>query len=235
RVIRNDGAIGWAAIWARRVNNSKGGLRKLIVLSKDVTTRKRQEADFIAAMRRTEEALKAKRALFGNIDAVGLDDPIDEAAVNVEEMHERLESLIAEMDARDTVLADTLASLRTARESADAANVSKSQFLASMSHELRTPLNAIIGYSEILREEAEADGRATHIADIERVLGSAKHLLHLINDILDLSKIEAGRMEVSATDFDVRALIEDAAATVRPSIEKNGNGLTIEVAGALGG
>src|SRR6185312_837514 len=73
RVIRGDGAIGWAAIWARRVTNSKGGLRKLIVLSKDVTTRKRQEAEFIAAMRRTEEALKAKRALFGNIDALGRD------------------------------------------------------------------------------------------------------------------------------------------------------------------
>ncbi len=122
-------------------------------------------------MRRTEEALKAKRALFGNIDALGrTDDPIDEAAVNVEEMHERLEGLIAEMDARDVVLADTLASLRAAREAADSANVSKSQFLASMSHELRTPLNAIIGYSEILREEAEADGRSNDIADIERVL-----------------------------------------------------------------
>jgi PAS domain S-box-containing protein len=84
RVIRGGGDIGWAAIWARRVSNSKGGLRKLVVLSKDVTTRKRQEADFIAAMRRTEEALKAKRALFGNIDALGrTDDRIDEAAVRV--------------------------------------------------------------------------------------------------------------------------------------------------------
>jgi PAS domain S-box-containing protein len=235
RVVRPDGSFGWAAIWARRVSNSKGGLRKLIVLSKDVTTRKRQEADFIAAMRRTEEALKAKRALFANIDLTGVEDhPFDEAAVNVEEMHERLEGLIAEMDARDSVLAETLASLRAAREAADSANVSKSQFLASMSHELRTPLNAIIGYSEILREEAEADGRATDIADIERVLSSAKQLLHLINDILDLSKIEAGRMEVSAIDFDVRALIEEAAATVRPTAEKNGNSLKIEIDGPLG-
>jgi CheY-like chemotaxis protein/two-component sensor histidine kinase len=127
-----------------------------------------------------------------------------------------------------------MASLRAARESADAANVSKSQFLASMSHELRTPLNAIIGYSEILREEAEDDGRASDIADIERILNSARQLLHLINDILDLSKIEAGRMEVSAAEFDVRAMIEDAAATLRPSIEKNGNALKVEVAGPLG-
>ncbi|MBS0385442.1 MAG: response regulator [Proteobacteria bacterium] len=154
--------------------------------------------------------------------------------MNVDEMHERLEGLIAEMDARDAVLADTLDSLRTAREAADAANISKSQFLASMSHELRTPLNAIIGYSEILREEAEADGRTNDIADIERVLTSARQLLHLINDILDLSKIEAGRMEVSAAEFDVRALIEEAAATVRPSTEQNGNALAIEVDGPLG-
>jgi PAS domain S-box-containing protein len=235
RVLRADGSFSWAAIWARRVNNSKGGLRKLIVLSKDVTTRKRQEADFIAAMRRTEEALKAKRALFANIDPSSVvDHAVDEGAVNVEEMHERLDGLIAEMDARDGVLAETLASLRAAREAADSANVSKSQFLASMSHELRTPLNAIIGYSEILREEAEADGRATDIADIERVLSSARQLLHLINDILDLSKIEAGRMEVSAIDFDVRALIEEAAATVRPTAEKNGNSLKLEIDGPLG-
>jgi PAS domain S-box-containing protein len=235
RVIRPNGEFGWCAIWARRVNNSRGGLRKLIVLSKDVSARKHQEADFIAAMRRTEDALKAKRALFANIDPCeSEDDPIDEAAVNVVEMHERLDGLIAEMDARDNVLAETLASLRAAREAADSANVSKSQFLASMSHELRTPLNAIIGYSEILREEAEADGRATDIADIERVLSSARQLLHLINDILDLSKIEAGRMEVSAIDFDVRALIEEAAATVRPTAEKNGNTLKVEIDGPLG-
>ncbi|MBI3439826.1 MAG: response regulator [Proteobacteria bacterium] len=235
RVVRDDGSFGWAAIWARRVNNSKGGLRKLIVLSKDVTARKRQEADFIAAMRRTEDSLKAKRALFADIHLKGVDHhPFDEAAVGIDEMHERLEGLIAEMDVRDAVLAQTLASLRTAREAADAANVSKSQFLASMSHELRTPLNAIIGYSEILREEAEADGRASDIADIERVLSSARQLLHLINDILDLSKIEAGRMEVSASDFDVRALIEEAAAIVRPVAEKGGNTIRVELAGALG-
>jgi len=235
RVVRDNGDVRWVCIWARRVNNSKGGLRKITVLSTDITERKRQEAEFIAAMQRTEAALKAKRALFADIGPTGeAGDPFDEAAVNVAQMHERLESLIEEMDARDVVLADTLGALRAAREAADAANVSKSQFLASMSHELRTPLNAIIGYSEILREEAEDDGRVSDIADIERVLSSARQLLHLINDILDLSKIEAGRMEVSATDFDVRAMIEDAAATLRPSVEKNGNSLKVEVVGPLG-
>ncbi len=83
-----------------------------------------------------------------------------------------------------------------ARAQAEEASVSKSRFLAGMSHELRTPLNAIIGYSEILLEEAEADKRDTDMKDINRVLASARQLLHLINDILDLSKIEAGRMDV---------------------------------------
>jgi len=98
-----------------------------------------------------------------------------------------------------------------------------------MSHELRTPLNAIIGYSEMLTEEAEADGRDSDIADLQRVLSSARQLLHLINDILDLSKIEAGRMEAVASEFNVAALLEEAADTVRPNVEKNGSTLKLEI------
>ncbi|HRO04918.1 MAG TPA: PAS domain-containing protein, partial [Terricaulis sp.] len=138
RVVQNDGSITWAQVRARRVLGRSGGVRKFIVLSTDVTERKRREAAFIAAMHRAETTLKAKRALFGDI-APELDD-IDHAQVGVAEMHERLDSLMEEMDARDVVLAETMASLRTAREAAEAASVSKSQFLASMSHELRTPL-----------------------------------------------------------------------------------------------
>ncbi len=126
------------------------------------------------------------------------------------------------------------ASLHAAREAADAANVSKSHFLASMSHELRTPLNAIIGYSEILMEEAEADARANDIKDIDRVLGAARQLLHLINGILDLSKIEAGRMVLAASDFDVGDLIREAAETVAPAIDKNRNSLDLDIAPDLG-
>jgi PAS domain S-box-containing protein len=237
RVLSPDGSITWAQIWARRVLGRSGGVRKLIVMSKDVTDRKRQEAAFIAAMQRAEAALRAKRVLFEDIGEAGAEQEatIEHSDVSVADMYEHLAGLMEEMDARDAVLAETMASLRAARAAAEAASVSKSQFLASMSHELRTPLNAIIGYAEILMEEAEADGRQTDIADIERVLGAARQLLHLINDILDLSKIEAGRMDVSAHEFAVAEVIEDAAATVRPTAEKNGNALKLDISGDLGG
>jgi PAS domain S-box-containing protein len=236
RVVKPDGSIGWAQLSARRVLGRSKSVRKLIVISKDITERKLQEAAFIAAMQRAEKALRAKRALFADISETNGDQEISIAAsdVSVEDMYEHLEGLMEEMDARDAALADALASLRAARELAENASVSKSQFLASMSHELRTPLNAIIGYAEILQEEAEADGRETDIKDTDRILNAARQLLHLINDILDLSKIEAGRMDVAASDFTVGALIEEAAETLRPAIEKNGNALEVEISGDLG-
>ncbi len=227
RVFNDNGDVRWIEAWAQRVMGRSGGVRKIVVISKDITERKRQEAAFIAAMHRAEEGLKSRRALFG--ETAAMVEAIDEAAVNVAEMYERLDSLMEEMNARDMKLAETLASLRTAREEAESANVSKSQFLTSMSHELRTPLNAIIGYSEMLTEEAEADGRDSDIADLQRVLSSARQLLHLINDILDLSKIEAGRMDAVASEFNVAALLEEAADTVRPNVEKNGSTLKLEI------
>ncbi len=236
RVVRPDGSVTWAQLSARRVLGRARGVRKLIVISKDITERKVQEVAFIAAMQRAEKALRAKRALFADISDAAAEPEISIAAsdVSVEDMYEHLQGLMEEMDARDATLADALSSLRAARELAENASVSKSQFLASMSHELRTPLNAIIGYAEILHEEAEADSRETDIKDIERILSAARQLLHLINDILDLSKIEAGRMDVTASDFGVRALVEEAAETLRPVIEKNGNTLEVEFAGDLG-
>ncbi len=119
--------------------------------------------------------------------------------------------------------------LQRAKEAAESANRSKSQFLANMSHELRTPLNAIIGYSEMLQEEAEDLGQSHLSADLEKIRTAGKHLLAIINDILDLSKIEAGKMQLYLENFDVAGLIQDVAVTIKPLVEKNNNALRLEI------
>ncbi len=128
-------------------------------------------------------------------------------------------------------LEDTEASRRDAidaRDAAESANRTKSTFLANMSHELRTPMNAIIGYSEMLIEEAEDLEQDAFIPDLQKVRGAGKHLLALINDILDLSKIEAGKMTLFLEDFPVRELLDDVVATVAPLLEKNSNRIEVK-------
>jgi len=116
----------------------------------------------------------------------------------------------------------------------EAASRHKSDFLANMSHELRTPLNAIIGYSELLMEDAEDRDQIVFIPDLQKIRASGKHLLELINDILDLSKIEAGKIELSPETFHVNALIEEVVCTVQPLVEKNSNTLIINCDDNLG-
>ena len=117
-----------------------------------------------------------------------------------------------------------------AKEAAEAANQSKSAFLANMSHELRTPLNAIIGYSEMLEEDAQAAGQDAFVSDLQKIRSSGKHLLGLINDVLDLSKVEAGKMKLFLETFDVATLVQDVVATAQPLVEKNGNRLEVRCA-----
>ena len=119
--------------------------------------------------------------------------------------------------------------LEEANAQAVAASTAKSQFLASMSHELRTPLNAIIGYSEMLSEDAQDMGFETAIEDLEKIMASGRHLLSLINDVLDLSKIEAGKMEVYTETFALKPLLEEVATTVVPLVSKNGNELVLSI------
>ena len=123
--------------------------------------------------------------------------------------------------------AHTHEKLQIAQQGADEANRAKSQFLANMSHELRTPMNAVIGYSEMLEEEAEDQGLDDFIPDLQRIRSAGRHLLQLINDVLDLSKIEADKVELYPENIHVLALLEEIAATVKPLVEENKNTLSV--------
>jgi signal transduction histidine kinase/CheY-like chemotaxis protein len=154
------------------------------------------------------------------------------------EYNQRLEQQVAERTRELSQTLDHLAhairEAQDARATAEEANRAKSQFLANMSHELRTPLNAIIGYSEMLQEEAADLGQANLSPDLEKINTAGRQLLALINDILDLSKIEAGRMELYLETFELSTMLQDVEATIRPLLEKNANTLVVHRPDNLG-
>ena len=143
-----------------------------------------------------------------------------EAEASLKQMNQELETRVK---ARTAQLAASMEAAEEAREKAEDANKSKSEFLANMSHELRTPLNAIIGYSEMLEEDAEDMGQDDFVPDLQKISGSAKHLLELINAVLDLSKVEAGRMELYLESFAIAPMVRTIAATLQPIADKQGN------------
>ena len=136
--------------------------------------------------------------------------------------------LMGSLEESDKIMRKQKDDLEIAMEKAQTANQAKSDFLAKMSHELRTPLNAIIGYSEMLIEEADDDGLDTYSEDLSKINSSGEHLLTLINDILDLSKIEAGKMELHLEEFEFENLMKQVEATAKPLVEKNKNKFKIK-------
>jgi PAS domain S-box-containing protein len=141
---------------------------------------------------------------------------------------------ITERKQAEAALQDAKNSAENARAIAEAASLSKSQFLANMSHELRTPLNAIIGYTEMLVEDAEDIGQEDFIPDLQKVHVAGTHLLGLISDVLDLSKIEAGKMELCLETFDINTFFGDIINTIQPLMEKRNNTITITYGDSLG-
>jgi len=135
---------------------------------------------------------------------------------------------ITELKQTEIELSKAIAEAQKARAVAEEANSAKSAFLANMSHELRTPMNAIIGYSEMLLEEAKESGQNQSIGDLLKIHSSAVHLLAIINEILDLSKIEAGKMELCLEEVHLLSVIEEVTNTVRPIIDKNANTFCID-------
>src|SRR5260370_13515611 len=128
----------------------------------------------------------------------------------------------------------TASALRLATEEAELAGAAKAEFLAKMSHELRTPLNAVIGYSQILLEDAEDEGDSETTADLNKIHNAGQHLLKLVNEVLDLSKIEAGKMELDLEETDLAELLSEIVHAARPAAKNHGNEILCTIAPNLG-
>jgi signal transduction histidine kinase len=201
---------------------------------------------FLSELKNAEDKLRAFAA--GGVDYVHKSFQKEELLARVQthielyHLREKLEHKIAEREQKILLYAIELeqkieeqtAKLNQAKEIAEAANLSKSQFLAKMSYELRTPLNAIFGYTEMLMEEAQESKLTDFVKDFTRILASGKHLLGLINHVLDLSKVESGKMELHLETFPVKNLLNEILAIVQPLAEKKANLLEVKIVNALG-
>ncbi len=187
----------------------------------------------------SEEKDYSVRASHQSRDELGtlvgsFNEMLQQIQIRDEELERHRGHLEEEVLVRTKELKRTNEELTMAKEKAEEASRAKSEFLANMSHELRTPLNAIIGYSEMLQEEAQKMKQQGYFSDLRKINTAGRHLLGLINDVLDLSKIEAGKMQLHLERFEVRTVIDDVVSTVHPLVEKNHNQLEVELGEDLG-
>jgi PAS domain S-box-containing protein len=218
-----------------------GAPRRIVMIVTDITQRYLAMQDFSAALRKATDTLLSRRTLLASLGAThGFEFEVrDEVrsmaaaprsgTLGLDELYGRLSSILAEIDARDDSLTEAIHALEQAKQGAEAASHAKSQFLANMSHELRTPLNAVIGYAEILEEDLDLFGQTQSVKDAAKIKSAARHLLALINEILDLSKIEAGRMDLDPRITDLGALVEEVAASITPLATARGNRFELSV------
>jgi two-component system sensor histidine kinase/response regulator len=181
---------------------------------------------FISALDETIDKIKAFAA--GGVDYVTKPFQFEEVEARVE-THLKLRQLQIELESRNSQLERIEMALTISKESADASNRAKSDFLANMSHELRTPLSAIIGFSELLDEKLFGDLNPKQGEYVKDIIESGRHLLSLINDILDLAKIEAGKMEMELSTFSVATLLENSLAMVKEKCMKHGVALSLNI------
>ncbi len=205
--------------------DNTGLFQGFVCVAQDITQQKQVEE----ALQQYREHLEERTAELVTANAK-LQDQFSECKLAESEWQKAKEAAEAANLAKSQLLAE----LQKAKEAAESANRAKSQFLANMSHELRTPLNGIIGFSQLLREETLELGYTDFIPDLEAIQSSGIHLLTLINDILDISKIEAGQMKLYLETFDISKLIAEVVTTTQPIIERNGNTLVVDCATDLG-